>query len=981
MKKRQHKGFFSLFLSLSLFTSSIQAGVVDVTGKGLISIARVGNLPTREFSQLGVMSSKKLAEAGVARVEVATTQQQIAMIFMDSSGREMKRFFVNRSTTQQLEPFRPSKFREWGNKLKTNSGAIALAKAKHFPIEATSFFVAIGALTVYDLIFNYASNPLVAQQFLESQKDPITHISFLAFMQANGLAVEPLMEMVEKPWLRKYIPYMGMAVGMAASQLVHGVGHSELLKSCASSLLSKNQKESAKQCDEAWSNFGTGWGPVVSEFSTGLVVMFMSSVFAAAGSWAASVISYKVIQLMGMELASFALPGGGVGRAIRFILHTGKNFHFLAWDTYLRAPVDNFFTNSGSNQIIERLSECLDAHHSAMKRNKWNENPSFSSDERFSIRHFCDGNFVESSRKFFDLYRSWRSANLKDYVLAQQNWFQYLSTLTSHYRSTQSFYQVMTDKVYKKYFRSKDPGESPLDQSLPLFGVATAIGGELDWGPYLEYPKDLEKEQIQVVNQVASQMLEDKKMPDGLFQALTSKEKRIFDEIQTSLSSQDPKIIGKGLDQIARIYDRSKFETSQKVQHLSARHEYLTTDTFKNGFKEILKLIGEPIPQWNPGQGFMEAWMKVEGLTAEFPKRLKNLNTASVPEYLVASMAWGPKAASGEKVIGGLGFSGFQAQFYPPRIFQGNEVHRLGAIGASDTIFNQKIWIDSGSNCSSSDRSCYHPLYNWLRGGHLRSDIITSEGNRFSSWWNQYVEPQYLNAWKDFERKYESNVQGLANHLFSEKNHYANSTKIPNSPMLALDQERSVALYIINSLFLSENGPDTQKPSSRPKFNILTAADKQRFTEFSALQIYNQEWLKTRDLFKNLQQPLKKSAAGRYFVSRVSDAELKDAKIRLDEKLNAVLAELQPRLKNESSYGIARIMTESLLGSHQEILDYGLMVNSASYVENHLGDPARKRCMGQLATPTGSSNHFRGLDNNRDCQNTPNQQELTERPN
>lgn len=951
--------------------------MVDVTGRGLINIARVGSLPTREFSQLGVLSSKKLAEAGIARVEVATTQQQIAMIFLDSSGREMKRFFVNRSTAQQLEPFRPSKFREWASKVRTNSGRTALSKTKHFPMEATSFFVAIGALTVYDLIFNYSANPLVAEQFLESQKDPVTHISFLAFMQANGLAVEPLMEMVEKPWLRKYIPYMGMAIGMAASQMVHGVAHSELLKSCSKSLLSRDQNDSAKKCDAAWSNFGSGWGPVVSEFSTGLVVMFMSSVFAAAGSWAANIVATKAIQLMGMELASFALPGGGIGRAVRFVLHTGRNLHFLAWDTYLRSPVENYFMNAGSNQVIERLSECLGAHLSAMKRSKWKDNPSLSSDEGFTARHFCEGDFAQSSRRFFDLYRTWRSGNMKDYVFAQQNWFQYLSTLTAHYRTTQSFYQDLTDKVYKKFFLLEDKSSSPLDQVVPLFGLATHInGGEIDWGPYLEYPQDLQKDQIAVANQVASQMLEDKQIPDGLYQALTKKEKRIFDEVQQSLSSPEIKTIGKGLDQINRIYDRDKFESSNSFKQLSPSHEYLTSDTFKNGFKTILALLGQPSPQWNPGQGWMEAWMKIEGSTAEFPKRLKQVNTPSVPEYLVASMFWGPDVSRGESVISAWGFTGFQAEFHPPKIVRGQEVYRLGAIGSKDSIFDQKVWIDGGQNCKSSDRSCYHPLYSWVRGGHIRPDIITSQGNGFSAWWNQQVEPQYLKAWRDFERKYEANIQGLSGFLFSKKNHYANTTIVPNSPLLALDQERSVALSILNSIYGLDQNDGSTGNTSRRKFSALKEAFNLKL--YSELKSYNEEWLQARDLFKKLRTPLKKEDSGKYFVSRVSDSDLKESQARLDEKLKTALEKLEGRTSSDSALNLARIAVESLMGSHQELLDYGLMINSASYVENHLGSATRRRCLGNLSSAAGSGNHFRGLDNNRDCQASPEQQALTE---
>lgn len=966
MNLKYVRPLFCWILIFSLFSSSLNAGVVDVTGKGLINLARVGALPTREFSQLGILSSKKLAEAGVAKVEMAVTEKQVAMIFLDSAGKETKRFFVNRATAQQLAPYRPSKFREWANKVKTNGGKIALAKARHFPMEASSFFVAIGALTVYDLVFNYHSNPLVAEQFLESQKDPISHVAFLAFMQANGLAVEPLMELVEKPWLRKYIPYLGMAVGMAASQMVHGVAHSELLKACAFSLKSDSVEKSNSKCDAAWSNFGTGWGPVVSEFSTSLITMFMSSVFSAAGSWVATALVEKSIQMLGMELLSFAIPGGGIGRAVRFLFNTGKNIQFLAWDAYLRAPIENYLANSGANQKIERLSECLGAHLSAQKRNKWQEATSFASDERFSTRHFCEGDFAQSAEVFFDLYREWRSANLKEAVTAQQAWFQYLSTLTSHYRTTQNFYQTLTDKIYKRMYKLSDKSRSPLDQILPLYGVAQEPSGTVDWTQYLEYPQELEKEQLLVTKYVSDQMLEDKKASDGLYQALTEKERKIFNQVQVALASSDPKVVGKGLEITARIYNRPP-------GILNPSHEYLTSETFKNGFKAILAMLGEPAPKMNAGQGFLAAWVRVEGKEeSPFPKRLGNLLTPTVPEYMIASMAWGPDATSGQSLISKWGLSGFQAYFQPPRILRGDEIYPT-ARPLDDTIFNQKVWINSNpAACGSADRACYHTSYDWMRSGHLRPDILTPDGNNFANWWNQYVEPQYLNAWKSFELKYEQNVQLVADRLFSRKNHIANTTSIPNSPLYSLEQERNVALLILNTIYNSDMGNPAGESFLNRKFGILKDSLTLDYGSFSKLKEYQQEWTRARDLFRNLRVPLTTGAndknADKYFISRLKDGDLKAAQVRLDEILQSIALELQNKVRNKTSSKLLQISLESLAGSHQELLDYSLIVNSASYVENNvLGAPTRRRCLDQLSNAQTSKNLFRGLDNNGDC--------------
>lgn len=921
----------------------------------------MSSLPTRAFNKLGTSSAQQLSKAGVTRTQIITDEKMLTLVFLDDSGKELVRFFANRSTAQELAQFKPSKVREWASKVKTNAGKIALAKVKHFPMEATSFFVAIGALTVYDLIFNYHANPLAAEQFLESQKDPVSHVAFLAFMQANGLAIEPLMEMVEKPWLRKYLPYLGMSIGMAASQMVHGVGHSELLKACVLSNSQPNKAESNKTCDAAWSDFGTGWGPVLSEYGTGLATMFMSSIFAAASTWMATTITQKAIQWTGMQLLSFAIPGGGVSRIVRFAINTGNNLHFLAWDAYLRAPIENYIANAGSNKVIEKLSECLGAHLANQKRNRWSDNGSMASDERFTTRHFCDGNMVESTSKFFDLYRDWRSVNLKESVTAQQTWFQYLTAMTETYRTTQSFYQDLTDKFYKRNYKLADKTSSPLDQIVPLFGVAQTTEAEVDWTQYLDYPQDLVPEQIKVANFAAAQMLEDKRASDGMYGTLYPREKVFFDRIQESLASTDPKVIAKGLASIQRIFNRP-------AGQVPPSHEFLTSDSFKLGFKAIVGLIGQPDPKMIAGQGFFAAWNKVEGKeVSPFPNFYKNVQTPSTSEYLMAAAAFGPDATRGENLISAWGYSGFQAYFQPPRILRGTETQRISP--ASATIYENKIWIDSNPQaCGSADRACYFPILDWMKSGHIRSDIMTAQGNNFGNWWNHYVEPQYLKAWKNFELKYEENVQQLAEKLFSKKNHYANATAVPNSPFLALDQERSVAILILNSIANSSAGLAPDEKIMNRKFNVLKDASNPSPPANSAMVAYQAEWSRVRQLFQQLRVPLKTAKDGNFYVSRLKESDLKSAQATLDERLKAVMAELQPKLQSENMKSMAKIANQSLQGSHQEILDYSMIINTASYVENNGTGITRRRCMENLATVTSSQNLFRGLDNNKDCQ-------------
>lgn len=81
------------------------------------------------------------------------------------------------------------------------------SQLRRFPTETLMFFVAIGVVNTANLLADYANNPLLMEQHLQTLTDPIGNLSFLAFMVANGYATHFL----EKPalatqYLKKDIP-------------------------------------------------------------------------------------------------------------------------------------------------------------------------------------------------------------------------------------------------------------------------------------------------------------------------------------------------------------------------------------------------------------------------------------------------------------------------------------------------------------------------------------------------------------------------------------------------------------------------------------------------------------------------------------------------------------------------------------------------------------------------------------------------------
>src|SRR5690606_31030909 len=134
--------------------------------------------------------------------------------------------------------FRPSKFRQWAKALQTTAGSTLKSRTRNFPFEAASFFTAVGALQMYDLLFHADKNPMVISQFLEAQKDPLTYVSFASFVAANGLTTDPLMEVIESRRLRYFLPYFGMSMGLMASNITHDLARSPTLHACSKAMLS-----------------------------------------------------------------------------------------------------------------------------------------------------------------------------------------------------------------------------------------------------------------------------------------------------------------------------------------------------------------------------------------------------------------------------------------------------------------------------------------------------------------------------------------------------------------------------------------------------------------------------------------------------------------------------------------------------------------------------------------------------------------------
>lgn len=148
------------------------------------------------FSQVDADNDGKaetVAKAESVKIEQTTEAQRkiIHEQFKPSEIRKLlaqdRRDLVKKMVSDRLDEIRRAKNMQpvpaWQ---KTTWGA----QTRRFPMETVMFFISIGLINGGMLINDFAQNPLIMDQHLQTLTDPIGHMSFYSFMIVNGYATE-----------------------------------------------------------------------------------------------------------------------------------------------------------------------------------------------------------------------------------------------------------------------------------------------------------------------------------------------------------------------------------------------------------------------------------------------------------------------------------------------------------------------------------------------------------------------------------------------------------------------------------------------------------------------------------------------------------------------------------------------------------------------------------------------------------------------
>lgn len=925
----------------------------------------------------GVLSADKLKEAGVAEVKTLAGNKEMTLVFLDKNGQILKQFMWQKTSPKNLESFRPSKFRQWYEATRGGAKETLKAKVRQFPFEAMAFFSAIGAINAYDLVFHHDRNPMIMSQFAEGQQDLLTHVSFMAFMAANGLTADPLTEVTRSKALHYFIPYFGMSMGMMASNVVHDLAGSKTLRACAGALLNSDPLKD-KMCDEAWDDMNKHWNDKWGQYATSWLSMMGSTALGGAIDWVVSKGVAKAMQFVALEFAfSFGTGGGSI--VTRFVWTTVKNVQFLALDFWLRQPIEKLWLNVfGKASELSANAICLGTLHQIFRTQNYPGVHPRKAALDLQRSKLCDETSLEAAVETFSrLSQEWRVENTKEVLTRHMNWQTYLANFASHYRSSRMFYQHLTDKIWQKTYANTAKTPSPLDQIHHFFGIRPDPILEeepedipaMDWTSYLEDKRTLEVAQMKRIAYFADRIQNNWLNVSDQIQQYEPGDQELIRTFAANLISKDPEKVRLALKEMDRVLPSGepKLAASAEYQHLGM--SLLPSDAYLQFMAHVASRIGIARPVSNPGEGFLKAWMfwqgrdyesEAKGQSQAFPERLGNVATPSAAEYMVAAMVKGPDLENGESVIDRNRWSSSMAQFNPPRIILQGEMNEdnpsfLAAdLTHSDSIFT-KLMSHEKRVCDPAKKVCDLPLWSWIRGAWIRPEVMTKAGNNMAQWWKEKVEPPYLDAWYEFEVEYESVVKDFAYQLFdadSRWSSWSNTSGFSNATLPALEQEREVLLMFLNDALKIRAGRALEVTEA--PYRVQTKAAQEMTNLLPELAKYKALWAQTTALLPKINNELSGQMDGEkgVLISRVPNEKLEEAVAKLDESLQMIAQAAVPNSGSRPDDGLILALNKLLGDGHIELLELGLVLNTASYVENHSpdGKVRKARC---LKLPSG----------------------------
>ncbi len=373
-----------------------------------------------------------------------------------------------------------------------------------FGAQSILFTGAIGAVMYWQLLTDYAADPLSMVRHLESLTDPIAHMAFYSFMAANGFTSDMLLKkyagvpgtafksrmtpngVVSTSTMRIAIPYLGMSAGMMASSLTVEVLN--LMKTCVSALIKPPTQmdtilKSLGQpdpCDVAQNEF-FNFNNKVEQYIPMMLSMAVASgtltfaqkgyqngKLALAGSNAGKKIagtkvfetvaklSRPTLQFIGLKLAARVTPTGWFFNSITVgaaLVSTLQNAGFIGLDHSLNPVVSKIWAQFWRAGSVDEVDLKLLEYYNLNQKNSWNLDANYTASTkmhkgRSAVHHY---NIIPLLKTFQEQMDAWRMINHSKYFNGIQIWTSMTSEIIRELQATENFYTAFIEEIFNAF--------------------------------------------------------------------------------------------------------------------------------------------------------------------------------------------------------------------------------------------------------------------------------------------------------------------------------------------------------------------------------------------------------------------------------------------------------------------------------------------------------------------------------------------------
>lgn len=716
-------------------------------------------------------------------------------------------------------------------------------KANFVP-DSITFAIAGGAVYFAQLQTVTKSDPALMVKHLEALKDPIAHISFGAFMVANGLYIDMKsrgLDPMTKQLVMKTLTYKGMAVGSFASSVTADL--LVTMKECTGQwILNKNDEESHAACDSVYKQW-TVRNKFV-QYSTQILALLaaqkgaeyveglgkMGGRFLKPGLHKLDSKTVKFFKLTSANLDMVITGGGGLMvKSVRWLGKLTKFTMFLAVDHVLNPTISRI-----GNNLLQPLF--------------------FDWDAIAINRYLIHGGekFPEEVMNFTERMAAWRMHLNGKAEADLAGWLEAVSQLLHQVDYAKTFYLKYLENIYDTFNRQylvqqgefNDAPEAAWARerrypyrTLPLYGVKSNhdYGDVSENDIYLLKPYDIEPYQSQNVKDGATRFLADL----NKYNLTVEHSKVVTILIRPLTRDMQPYAQGVQLDRINKFLNN----LPKHIQNTRAGHHPDPNYNLKKALTAFRALLGNPLPQLHEGSGFNMAFdTHVTNYQisqeAKFDLSNDNYKFSKASDYMMYSMICGPQQTQIEEgMLSGI-------NLHPPRITNYREELDI----CKDTWFKKTVTSANVNQMPITvDGVKYENLTRFI-GSRINSNLIgnyrdwekADKGKGFDQWWTGNILPSLQQALRQLDTRYQQLVEmtyqqvndqksfgDFAIDWYTNQSHYLDRNIGDN-----LRYEFEVYLAVLKNILLEEKVTsmtfmkDLAEKSRKQQFDITYVSDK-----------------------------------------------------------------------------------------------------------------------------------------------------------